>query len=87
MARIASKNYPEQGSGFASFPKARIRLSLKEDGSGLLPRPQVVIEEEDRWERRGKVINFSALLLESAGVSQQLSEKLHRFRALPELCQ
>src|SRR5258706_1794909 len=74
----------KQRPGFRPPAQAKLRLRLENQGGRLLPELMVVIEQEHRWERGCKVINFCGFLLELPGIGKQVAEELFRFFPLAE---
>jgi len=76
VVRVAPQNFPQKRLGLRFLPQSQPRLRLQEQGRGLLPEWQIVLEQQQGRQRGRKVVSFGGRTPERARVGQQVKQKL-----------
>src|SRR5581483_480478 len=65
---------PQHGQSLFCFPQAQQALCAQKTCANLLPLGKVLLKEQQRWERCGKVVDLWRLALQALGIFRNLTE-------------
>src|SRR5690242_11803488 len=85
--RVALEDGAQQLAAGGGLAESEPGLRLEEERGGELAGLQVVVEQQHRRQRRGKVVDLRRLAREVAGVGEQRAQELLCGRSATELLQ